>query len=200
MKPTRAPYALYPMRVVCGLTLAGLALVLVLGAGAGRDRRSEGVQRVVAVDSIAGFRVAGTTVAQATRAFAALGAPLHATWVEPDCLLSSNVVGITFVYETFGLSEGQRRRACATGDTETLFFDATATESSWHTNLGLRVGDSVGKLRRLYPKATALKLRNANQVSWFLSFKQLGPHSGLSLIAKVSSGRVVALQVQFGGH
>jgi hypothetical protein len=67
----------------------------------------------------------------------------------------------------------------------------------WRTGLGLRVGDSVGRVKALYPKA---KLHAPG--GWWLvarkSCKETGAQPYPGLLARVRNGRVTALVVSAG--
>jgi hypothetical protein len=68
----------------------------------------------------------------------------------------------------------------------------TATAQHWHTRKGLKIGDSLARLRQLYPDATE------HDDGWWLHTVRLpwgsSEESG-DLLATVSNGRVTALTV-----
>ena len=74
----------------------------------------------------------------------------------------------------------------------------------WDTVRGLRVGDSVGRLYRLYPQATYHSGFGPERGGWWLQTATLLPFPGAppmgSLIAYVSGGKVVALGVHIGAE
>lgn len=66
----------------------------------------------------------------------------------------------------------------------------TATDRRWRTSAGLRIGDPVAKLRRLYPKA-----QFQGRGEWWLIRR---PFAGIDLpglAARVKQGRVVSFTV-----
>jgi len=70
--------------------------------------------------------------------------------------------------------------------------------SRWKTAKGLRIGDPVRRIRRLYPRARYVS-RPPRPGEWWLLLErrsELGP--GPLLVAEVGAGRVVALRVPPG--
>jgi hypothetical protein len=91
------------------------------------------------------------------------------------------------------LSEG---RPCRAG----VFQSATVTARSWRTAKGLRVGDSVPRLRRLYPAARFRDVGFAPWRGWWLvprrACAEVGAQPFPGLLARVRAGRVRALVQQ----
>jgi hypothetical protein len=79
------------------------------------------------------------------------------------------------------------------------FLRATITSRRWRTAKGLRVGDSVARLRRLYPRATFRRDRFYGAGWWLVTrVSRVGTTSRYpGLQARVRSGRVSALVLQY---
>lgn len=79
------------------------------------------------------------------------------------------------------------------------FGTAVITGRRWRTSLGLRIGDSVTRLRRLYPRARFHR-RPLYWAGWWLVVRTSPygvTHEHPGLRARVRNGRVVALVVEY---
>jgi hypothetical protein len=79
------------------------------------------------------------------------------------------------------------------------FGGATITSRQWRTSKGLRVGDSVARIRRLYPRAT-FHQGGFYPGSWWLvtRYTRIGTNRYYpGLRAVVRSGRVSALVIEY---
>jgi len=162
-----------------------LLAVLVL-ALAGAAVGSEGTSRVIRSDEwIGSYAVKKDgTLGGAIRAF---GRPSS---VRPShdgfCSVRWNGIGLSVAFYNLG---GQDPCGRTTG----YFSAATATGHGWRTSNGLKIGDSLARLRHVFPSA----VRHGSR--WWLvrRFTQAtGSYPGLS--AGVRSGRISDFQVIFG--
>ncbi len=84
-------------------------------------------------------------------------------------------------------------RACQDG----VLVTATITSrSAWRTAVGLRVGDSVARLRRLYPRATLHPSSPPWTGYWLVTRRTCAEVGGFpypGLLARARAGRVTAL-------
>jgi hypothetical protein len=88
---------------------------------------------------------------------------------------------------------------CATG----RLAGATVTNASrWRTSVGLRVGDTTSRVRRLYPHATLHAGGSGNWNGYWLVTRhvcaEVGGSAYPALLARVRAGRVSALVVSPG--
>jgi hypothetical protein len=131
--------------------------------------------------SIAGFPRDG----KVRRALALFGQPQRREpyGYEDACLLVWPVWGITMVaYYT-----GSQSERCSP---DAKHRSTTVTGSRWRTSLGLKIGDPLARLRKLYPKA----FREKPGVYWL----KTRPFAGLAfpgLEAKIVNGRVASFTV-----
>jgi hypothetical protein len=81
---------------------------------------------------------------------------------------------------------------CSSG----ILVRAVATDRRWHTNRGLRVGDSRARLRALYPHATA------HRDGWWLVTRhacaEVGGQAFPGLLARMGHRRVAGFVVNAG--
>jgi hypothetical protein len=81
---------------------------------------------------------------------------------------------------------------CASG----IVVRAVATNRRWHTNRGLRIGDSRARLRALYPRATA------HRDGWWLVTRhacaEVGGQAFPGLLARMAHRRVAGFVVTAG--
>lgn len=83
------------------------------------------------------------------RAVRALGAPSHVKNPDiPGCEATWKRLGLRIQFESFGIAHG-----CREGKAQSAVVKGHRGRVSWRTQLGLRVGDSFAKLKRLYPDA-----------------------------------------------
>jgi hypothetical protein len=78
------------------------------------------------------------------------------------------------------------------------WYGATVYSRRWQTERGLRVGDSVARLRDLYPNARFSENSPPHPPSWGLVWEGTDETAGYSLSANVWDGRVVAIVVSPG--
>jgi hypothetical protein len=78
------------------------------------------------------------------------------------------------------------------------WYGATVYSRRWQTERGLRVGDSVARLRDLYPNARFSENAPPKPPSWGLVWEGEDEIAGYSLSANVWDGRVVAIVVAPG--
>jgi len=136
-----------PMRTACAIAavaVVGGSVSIVQAAGTsairiGVETETIGLWRVQANPSLAG-------------AIAAFGAPSRCTKVSGLPGFASvewRGLGLRAVFGTYGLGG---TRPCQAVHAVRL-DNARASSAEWQTGRGLRVGDSVAKLRKLYPQA-----------------------------------------------
>jgi hypothetical protein len=162
------------------LGLAAAALTAATATGALTPYVIEGDR------SVGGVRIARADLADASARF---GAP-SATRRDGAaiCRASWRRLGLTLAF--LDLSGGN---ACRTG----ILVRATMTSrGAWRTSKGLRKGDSVARLRRLYPQASYRRHIVPWTGYWLVTRRacELGgyePYPGL--LARVRDGRVSAL-------
>ena len=74
-----------------------------------------------------------------------------------------------------------------------FFSDGLMTRSGWHTSNGLRIGDTLARLRQLYPHA---EKHGAWQWLVVRQTQATGRYAGLS--AKIAGGYVSAFEIVYG--
>ncbi len=106
-----------------------------------------------------------------------------------SCLVTWPRLGLTV---DFGLIGSDARDPCKAGG---AFVVTVTSRSAWRTAVGLRVGDPVGRLRRLYP--FALQRPDSGRSGYWLVTRQIcrevGGGAFPGLFARVAAGRVSAL-------
>lgn len=170
-------------RAVTFLFTAGLAALLMVSAAGAHHSATK--QFVVVGDRIVGGVRMGVTLG---RARAVLGAP--------DTMRR--------------LSKYECRAAWRTRDLSLLFLDlsnaapcvqgglirATASSAKWRTARGLRVGDPVARLRKLYHAATHPSTSYSPYRGWWLITRHacstVGGQAYPGLLARTARGRVSA--------
>lgn len=78
------------------------------------------------------------------------------------------------------------------------WYGATIYSRRWRTERGLRVGDSVTRLKQLYPEARFRENAPPNPPDWGLVWEGKDETAGYALSADVWDGRVVAIVVAPG--
>ncbi len=160
------------------------AVVVALGALAGAA--SGGSVHVIQGDKNAGgIKIGASTAADVERLF---GAPSTSRVLSAQtCQQSWKGLRLVVQFFTF---DG---KPCA----ERVALTAIVTgRAAWRTNVGLRVGDSVERLKTLYPRAR-LRTRFQGDAGYWLVTRQIcaeaggGPYPGL--LARITGGRVSAL-------
>src|SRR5262245_29606867 len=125
-------------------------------------------------------------------AIRALGAPTSRSRHAAGCKMRWASLGVQILFYNLG---GQDPCSNAFG----RFGKATVVGSGWRTSNGLRIGDSLARLRQVFP-------HSGKHGDWYWlvirpsRFGYSGHYAGLQ--AKISSGRVVAFVVtyQAGGE
>lgn len=136
--------------------------------------------------AVGGLQIGRGTLADARERF---GSPStvrsRASGVECDA--GWNRIGLKLAFLDFS------GRACADG----VLVTATVTSrSAWRTAVGLRVGDSVTRLGRLYPRATLHRAAAPWTGYWLVTRRtcaEVGSIPYPGLLARVRGGRVTAL-------
>ena len=158
------------------LALGALALMLVVAPAASAKPNF----LIVGDVNVGGFPRTGK-VKQAIQVF---GRPVPAAAAYDTCELRWPAYGV--VMETF-YTNGALNPCGPSGKNKSV----TVTDRRWHTSEGLKIGDPLAKLRKLYPHAV-----KESAGLWQLTNR---PYVGLSfpgLEAKLNTkGRVVALTV-----
>ncbi|HET9507743.1 MAG TPA: hypothetical protein VFO81_07355 [Gaiellaceae bacterium] len=166
---------------------AVLATVVAAAAAGTAAADAAAPLRVIQGDrAVGGLRIADATLADARARF---GAPT-ATRREPPygCVATWRALGLTLLF--LELSD---RNPCAAG----VMLRATVTSrGAWRTSKGLRKGDSIARLRLLYPRAAHRSGFGPWTGYWLVTRRscELGgfqPYPGL--LARVRNGRVAAL-------
>jgi hypothetical protein len=160
------------------------------GAGAA-DAQPGGVIRAGSdgVSDLGSWRVAtdGTYAA----ALRALGDPSTVTTAGPGtCTDTWRGLGLRILFTTFGVSSECRDTFAQDGS-----IRGEPGRQRWRTALGLRIGDTVGKLDRLYPKA--IKKRHARVIAYNLH-PRIGTGRLDIITAKLSRNRVSTFKLWFG--
>jgi hypothetical protein len=136
--------------------------------------------------AVGGLRIAHDTLAQARRRF---GAPstVRARASGVECNAVWKRIGLRLAFLDFS------GRACQDG----VLVTATITSrSAWRTAVGLRVGDPVARVRRLYPRATLHPASPPWTGYWLVTRRtcaEVGAIPYPGLLARVRGGRVTAL-------
>ena len=138
----------------------------------------------------------------AAAARAAFGEPssCRSIRLEDGAIVRWRALGVRIILATLGAIPAGKT-SCTWGAMPIFVVDVTGR--SWTTSLGLRVGDGVNKLRRLYPRAPYIE-RNRGEAfpghAYWLVTKRttcVGANCGVrlvtvpQLIAKIRDGRVV---------
>ena len=124
------------------------------------------------------------------KAVRALGAPSSVENPDiPGCAASWSGLGLKIQFESFGGGT-----SCADGRAQAAVVKGPAGRSSWRTQRGLRVGDSLRKLRRLYPNA---RRKPAARVIVYQRNPALG--DGTIITAVIRERRVASLRLWLGG-
>jgi hypothetical protein len=175
-----------------GSLVLAVAAVGVAVAVAGARAESSASTRVIQGDHvIGGLRMGRGTVNEAIARF---GAPTLKRSRPPACVMTWPALRLTISFLDFGE---------ATPCTKGAPVAATVTSrAQWRTALGLRVGDSIARLKTLFPDA----VRHTGSFSavtgfWLVPRHACGevggdPYPGL--LARIRNGRVSALVVRAG--
>jgi hypothetical protein len=163
--------------------LVAVAVLLVAAAGA-----SAAATRVIRADRTVGpIRIARTTASQAV---AALPGAHQTVRHRPGCRITWPALGLAVDFTVIGTDP---RDPCVDG----IAVVATATSRpAWRTVLGLRVGDTVARIRGLYPKARRKPYPGEPAGYWLVSRRACEVVGGFpypGLLARSKNGRVTAL-------
>jgi hypothetical protein len=158
--------------------IAALLAVLVLAAPQ--------PQHVIHGDrSAGGIRIARSTPADVKKLF---GAPSTSRVTSSrSCLQSWKGARLAVTFFTF---EG---KPCVRGAALAV---TVIGRTAWRTAVGLRVGDSAARLRRLYPRARLRKGFAGDSGYWLVTRQvcaEVGGGAYPGLLARLKSGRVAAL-------
>lgn len=137
-------------------------------------------------------KTAGSTAAKAKTVF---GAPTSQRKIASNqCRLVWRGRGLSMVVLEFDPA----KNPCRTG----FFVQGTMIGRAWHTVKGLRVGDSVARLRALYPRAPHVTGTGATDGWWLVTRRacaEVGGGRFPGLLARTNgAGRVAAFVVQRG--
>jgi hypothetical protein len=138
---------------------------------------------------VAGLAIARSTPADAKRRF---GPPTTVRRSPPySCVLTWRNIGVTLRYIDFGGGG-----ACKHG---ALLAATIVSRTRWRTSVGLRVGDSTVRLRKLYPRARIRRASPQWSGYWLITRRacvEVGRAPYPGLLARVHSGRVTAIVAQ----
>ncbi len=185
------------------LRLALLAIpwsALLLGCASGH--RANAAAFTVSAARVGSLKIApSTSYASVSRYLKTLkGAHPQTSFLSGECRVSSVKYSVKFVLLTLSQTGSNRQSDCRISLIE-------MTSSLWHTSNGLRPGDTLAKLRRLFPRAiNAGKntggnhwARPINAFDWWLApVSDNAEHPNLE--AYVKDGRVIALVISIIGH
>lgn len=135
---------------------------------------------------VGGLRVGHDTLADARERFGS-ASTVRARASGVECNAGWNRLGLKLAFLDFS------GRACADG----VLVTATITNrSAWRTAVRLRVGDSVARLVRLYPRASLHRASPPWTGYWLVTRRtcaEVGTIPYPGLLARVRDGRVTAL-------
>lgn len=162
------------------------AAVLIAACGASTAWAAKATFVVQGDSTVGGLRIGRATPATAVKR---LG-PATTTRAQPpyECVKTWKRLGLKLSF--LDLSTGS---ACRTGGLVT----ATITNRpQWRTAVGLRVGDTVARIRTLYPRAK-FRRTGSNWTGYWLitrhACKEVGGSAFPGLLAQIHAGRVAAL-------
>jgi hypothetical protein len=176
--------------VLAGLTAATAARAgndFVIVAGGPRDQQRIGPY------AFASTRTAGRSYPAAIEAFGRPTSRGTDTRAQRDlCTVRWTRLGLETTFES------KSSDPCSTASlSQSVWFGATIHARPWQTDKGLRVGDTVAKLHRLYPKARYSD-RPPGQPAWALVFVRGEVGLTVYLQAFVWGGHVAALDLPPG--
>ena len=124
------------------------------------------------------------------KAVHALGSPSSVENPDiPGCTVTWSGLGLRIQFESFGGGT-----SCADGRAQAAVVKGPNGRSSWRTQRGLRVGDSLRKLRRLYPNA---RRKHSARVIVYQANPPLG--DGSIVTAVIRRHRVASFRLWLGG-
>jgi hypothetical protein len=147
--------------------------------------------RVIQADRmVGGLRLGSGSSGDAKVLF---GSPRRSGRDGPTCTQTWPKLGLTITFLLFGASD-----PCLAGGAVTV---TVTSRSGWRTALGLRVGDSALRLRRLYPRARRHENEGPLAGYWLITRRLCAATGGNihpGLLARIRAGRVSALVVATG--
>jgi hypothetical protein len=175
------------LAVAAALTLAAQP---VAGAGTGLEIVTSGPRKQHRIGSYFVAREPGRSYPAAVRAFGQPSA--HAAGEPGSCVARWPSLGLQMTF-----SSAAPAPCSPTSLGRAVWFGATVSGVRWRTDRGLRIGDSLATLRRLYPQAY-LRKQPSLPAAWILVWirGEVGPT--VYLQAAVRSGRVAAFELPPG--
>jgi hypothetical protein len=178
------------------LVIAAACGAFVLPASASHGA---GDDRVIAPTQIGGLPVF-SPFAAALRHFGRSGARTH--FDNAGCTITYPGLGLRMSY----LNDAPPPSKVATPATCMHIGGAAVGGRGWHTPQGLTVGDSVARLRRIYPHAYDTRHRgprwdtSQGSTEWVITITCCGGGERPALAAEVPNGHIVALLIIIVGH
>lgn len=124
------------------------------------------------------------------KAVVALGQPSHVKNPDiPGCLATWKRLGLKIQFESFGIASD-----CNEGKAQAAVVKGRRGRVSWRTQRGLRVGDGVEKLKRLYPNA---RRKPGARVIVYQREPAIG--DGSIITAVLRKGKVASFRLWLGG-
>lgn len=102
-----------------------------------------------------------------------------------NCNVTWKSIGVTALFYNLAGAD-----PCKRSGFSGFFLKATMTDRRWQTDKGLRIGDSVARLRRIYPRS------RQSGADWILSTSGTGIYTSSS-VATSSNGRVRSFTVAY---
>jgi hypothetical protein len=172
-------------RHVSLLLTAAASVLLLCSAGFAHAHRETTMQFTIVGDRIVGGVRIGATLNDAR---SVLGMPnVQRRLSNYECRAGWRTIGLTLVF--LDLSNAN---PCGQG----ALVRATAASASWRTGKGLRVGDPVSRIRRLY---RAARFHRVGYRGWWLITRRTCPTTGgqryPGLLARMTAQRRVAALV-----
>jgi hypothetical protein len=124
------------------------------------------------------------------KAVFALGEPSHVENPDiPGCRATWRRLGLKIQFESFGVASD-----CNDGKAQAAVVKGHRGRVAWRTQRGLRVGDSVQKLNRIYPNA---RRRPGARVIVYQKHPAIG--DGSIVTAVLRGGKVASFRLWLGG-
>lgn len=123
------------------------------------------------------------------KAVYALGKPTSLSSEGNPCTARWAKLGLRILFTSFGGAT-----SCADSNAQTAVIKGPAGRRAWRTQRGLRVGDTLARLRRLYPNA---RRKPGARVIVYQQDPYIG--DGSIVTALVRHKRVASLQLWLGG-
>jgi hypothetical protein len=164
------------------------------------DKQAKANSFLLKDDDLAGVHVTpATSYKKVARYLSGIDSSLVKSFPAGGCRLAARKIGLKVGFSDLTASGAGTPVACE-------FFFAIATSDHWHTANGLRVGNSINTMRRLFPKALNVgKIPGrhwgipVHSVGWWLDGATESPaHTVLEAYTRDS--RVVAIGIGIVGH